>query len=385
MKKSVFTRVASLALFIALAAAISTHATPGAAPSHVDPAAGTVVAIQSMRAARSAHTATTLPNGNVLIAGGFTNEASAAFSAELFDPGTQRFIALPRLKALRHSHTATVLPSGKVLIVGGYGSGSAVITTAELFDPVTKTFALTGSLRGARAGHVAVPLQSGKVLIAGGVGPNWTFLSSAELYDPATGTFTPTGAMTVARESHASALLDDGRVAIIGGHRDRRSDIVLYTSVEVYDPVRGLFTKIGDMRVRRHKHDAILLGDNKVLITGGSDERDSDGAYNSTEIFDMQTGTSVMGPRMKLTRYKHQGSSVRLSDGRILIAGGAASAEVYDPKLQAFELIGGEAGLTGQFSASASMRGGRALITGGYGPRSGPGSGAWVFAPRGER
>ena len=88
------------------------------------------------------------------------------------------------------------------------------------------------------------------------------------------------------------------------------------------------------MVVRRHKHDAVLLRDGRVLITGGSDERDGDGAYVSTEFFDPGAGAFIAGPSMVHARYKHQGSARTLPTGDVLVAGGAANAEVYDAKAQ---------------------------------------------------
>ena len=80
--------------------------------------------------------------------------------------------------------------------------------------------------------------------------------------------------MTVPRESHTATLLKNGKVLITGGHKDRHADIMIYSSAELYDPLLNTFTVTGNMTIRRHKHDATLLNDGKVLITGGSDERD---------------------------------------------------------------------------------------------------------------
>lgn len=134
--------------------------------------------IAAMRVARMAHTATTLRDGRVLVAGGFTEEAHAALSAEAYDPVTERFTLLPELRTLRHSHTATVLRDGRVLLVGGYGAGGRPILAAELFDPVTNTFTPTGTLGAARAVHTAVALDDWTVLVAGGVGVEWRFLAT---------------------------------------------------------------------------------------------------------------------------------------------------------------------------------------------------------------
>ncbi len=344
-------------------------------------APGTLVSGPEMQAPRAAHTATTLPDGRVLVAGGFTGEASAATSAEVFDPVHGTFAPLPRMVTPRHSHTATLLPDGRVLIAGGYAAGNAPIVAAELFDPVAGTFTPTGPLRAPRAGHVAVLLGDGRVLLAGGIGPDWTFLASAELYDPATGRFAPTGDLTVPRESHVAVRLSDGRILVVGGHQGRRADITLYASAEVYDPADGTFRRVAEMGVRRHKHDAIVLGDGRVLVTGGADERDSEGVYRSTELFDPKSLTFSPGPELRLPRYKHQGSSLLLPNGQVLLAGGAPQAELFDPATNAFSLVSGEPRMAGQFSAAALLAGGGALITGGYGNRGGPRASTWVYRP----
>jgi len=326
-----------------------------------------------------AHTATTLADGRVVVAGGFTDPRHATAGAELFDPRTSRFAALPRMVMLRHSHTASVLPDGKVLLIGGHVAGNSVTASAELYDPATQRFTPTGHLGAARAGHVAVPLADGKVLVAGGVGPNWTFLKSAELYDPVTGRFTPTGDMSVARESHVAVRLLDGAVLIVGGHRDRRAAITIHASAERYDVASGRFRPVGNMTVRRHKHDGVLLADGRVLITGGSDERDDKGMYDSSELFDPRHGTFAAGPRLIHRRYKHAGSSVLLPSGEVLIAGGARQAERFLPTRGHFVPVRSDGSLSGQFSAVAALGTGGVLITGGYGLDHGPQATVWKY------
>ena len=340
-----------------------------------------IVPAAAMRVARMAHTASRLRDGRILIAGGLTDADQARAGAEMYDPATARFRSLPPLGTLRHSHTATVLPDGKVLLIGGYAERGRILAEAELFDPATNTFAPTGSLGTPRADHIAVTLLDGTVLVAGGVGPNWQFLASAERYDPATGRFVPTSPMTVARESHTAVRLHDGQVLIAGGHRGRQSAIVLYASAERYDPVRGTFQPVGAMAIRRHKHDAVLVPDGRVLISGGSDERDNAGVYRSTEWFNPRTNSFAPGPALARPRYKHHGSSVVLPDGRVLLAGGASQAETFDPRSGVAAVVSGTDELTGQFSAVAPLATGGVLITGGYGHNRGPQAAAWLYRP----
>jgi hypothetical protein len=330
---------------------------------------------------RMAHTATVLTDGTVLVAGGFTDPARASQSAELYDPVARRFQPLPAMIVPRHSHTATRLADGSILIAGGYGAGNTPIAIVERFDPMQRRFQRLGSLTEARAGHIAVALNTGAVLVAGGVGPQWRFLSTAETFDPTTGRFSVTGSMSTARESHAAVPLLDGRILIVGGHRDRREAITLYSSAELYDPRTGTFALTGSMAVRRHKHDAVRLADGRVLVSGGSDERDDRGAYRSTEIYDPRNQRFAPGPPLQLARYKHERSSVLLSDDRVLIAGGAHAAEVVDLRRGSSALVPATSTLAGQFSAVARMSADRVLISGGYGSGGGPRRLAWEFVP----
>src|SRR5205823_3824511 len=98
-----------------------------------DPATGAFVLVTAvMTSARAVHTATLLPNGKVLLAGGQNNLVSTVAitnTAELFDPAMQTFTPLPPMSSARSTHTATLLCDGRVLITGGY-SGSVVLNSA---------------------------------------------------------------------------------------------------------------------------------------------------------------------------------------------------------------------------------------------------------------
>ena len=74
----------------------------------------------------------------------------------------------------RGLHTATLLPSGKVLVAGGSNSGA--LSSAEIYDPATGSWSRPGSLGTARAGHTATLLPSGQVLVAGGYSGTWSSL-----------------------------------------------------------------------------------------------------------------------------------------------------------------------------------------------------------------
>ena len=103
----------------------------------------------------------------VLVAGGFDTGLNALDSAELYDPASGTWTATGSLNTARYYHTATLLPNGMVLVAGGVDT-TAAFASAELYDPASGTWTATGSLNTARITHTATLLPNGMVLVAGG-------------------------------------------------------------------------------------------------------------------------------------------------------------------------------------------------------------------------
>jgi len=138
-------------------------------------------------------TMTLLTNGKLLFSGGCSCEGTpgdpVSASASLYDPSSGTATATGTMTTPRTLHSATRLPDGTVLIAGGLkGINSRDFGgTTELYDPAAGTFSRSGDMITGRYDHSATLLPDGRVLIAGGLGglgAAFDYLDSAELYTP---------------------------------------------------------------------------------------------------------------------------------------------------------------------------------------------------------
>ncbi len=205
---------------------------PLASAELYDPATETWSSAGSLATDRAGHTATLLPNGTVLLAGGVgacvNYMCSYLASAELFDAATATWTVTASMAGPHAFHTATQLPSGMVLIAGGTTSSVGDGATADLYDPATETWTATASMATARGFHTAsLMTRSDEVLVAGGESYG---LTSTELYDAPTGTWTATAPMGTGRGYHTATLLPNGRLLVAGGMNSGRA----IASAELY-------------------------------------------------------------------------------------------------------------------------------------------------------
>jgi hypothetical protein len=270
--------------------------------------------------ARNKHTATLLPNGKVLVAGG-TNSGSYLATAELYNPATGTWSVTGSLATTRIHHTATLLASGKVLVVGGQGD-TGDLASAELYDPATGTWTPTGSLITARGKLTTTLLADGKVLVVGGFSTATRgFFASAEVYDPASGTWTPTGSLSTARQGPFAVLLPNGKVLVASG-----SNPSFLTSAELYDPAAGTWTTTGSLA--NAGNVGALLRNGKVLVAHAF--------VGGAELYDPASGTWAATGSPAVARLNSP-PAILLPDDTVLVAGGTnanidlASAELYNP------------------------------------------------------
>ncbi len=308
--------------------------------------AGMFVITAPMISSRTCHTATLLPDGRVFITGGYNGIASNSnYSSEIFDPngngGAGVFTLTAPMSVPRQFHEATLLNDGRVLLTGSYDSTLGQIS-AEIFDPAGNgglgSIVSTANMMMRRGAHTATKLSDGRVAIIGGVGSG-VFISATEIFDSAgnagTGSFTLTSNISSQRHFHTATLLADNRVLITGG-----TDNTQLSGSEFFDPAGngglGSFSVAASMSSARSLATAMLLADNRVLISGGSDQT---GPLSSSEIFDPigngGLGSFSIAANMSSPRVYHR--AVILADGRVLITGGyngvnaSDTAEIYQP------------------------------------------------------
>lgn len=338
---------------------------------------GSVGPTSPMLSPRSGHTATLLPDGKVLVAGGMRRNQEFYRSAELYDPATGKFSPTGGMSIGRVGHAAVLLQSGKVLIVGGW-IGHAVTDSAELYDPSTGKFTAIAKMVCKRGRPSAALLGNGDVLITGGADrPDGAGgAATAELFHPATQTFVQVGPMHSARISHTSILLHDGRVLIAGGRGE-----TVTASAELYDPKTKRFTETGSMLSARYKHTAGLLPDGRVLIAGGSDDHDWTGRLNSAEIYDPRTGKFTATSPLNNGRFKLPNEAVLLASGQLVIAGGSRKVEVYNPATGKFSIASGEISDAWHFMSETKLKDGTVLLAGGYPESDRATNETWIFHP----
>jgi hypothetical protein len=327
------------------------------------------VTTSSMNVSRAMHTATLLQNGQVLVVGGFTNDRNTpTSSAELFTPATGAWTnTTGSLAGLPTSeHTATLLPSGKVLIAGGLQSASPS-PFYFIYDPSSQAFT-SGFMGNNRRGHTATLLPGGTVLICGGNnnfpelfdGSIWTttagnlnfgrfnhtatFLPSgkvlvagggqpiSELYDPITGLWTTNGVMRENRVGHTATLLPSGKVLVVGGSVGLNSPTTPTNTAELYDPATGTWAVTGSMVNPRRYHTATLLPNGKVFVSGGWNL----GFITYGEIYNPATGTWTTDATYSPRRFA--GTATLLTNGKVLLAGGDSDSSLLTPALSTAEI-----------------------------------------------
>jgi hypothetical protein len=253
-------------------------------------------------APRTFHSATALPDGRVLVAGGTLDTGERVGEAEVYDPDVNEWSPAGDLNDPRIAHAATLLPSGRVMVAGGLGSDR--LATVEVWEPTTGAWELVPGMTSPRYDFRAVTLPTGAALLVGGT-DGITYKDTVEIHD---GQETPIAAEPLfhQRSLHTATELTDGRILVAGGHQGTSR----VPRSEVWGP-DATWRRSGSLQNPRFAHVAVRLQSGLVLIAGGT----GDGANNamgSAELFD-PAATPVPGRVNDLAAGEATRSTVELS------------------------------------------------------------------------
>ncbi|MGE0191558.1 MAG: Ig-like domain-containing protein [Planctomycetota bacterium] len=280
----------------------------------------------SMTVARWKAGAARLPDGRVIVLGGFQDGAglSATDSSEIYDPTTDLFVPGPLLAAARGDASVVTTTEGTIVVVGGSATetGPALTATVEALDPTALAMVtLADALPEARTRAIVVPLPGGTVLVAGGVDDAGTVLGSAAVILPEDdGEVDPlAGTLDTPREQAAAALAPTGNVFVFGG-RDGSGNAL--ASIEKYDPLTDTFTLLpASLSVARARAQAVVLANGAIALVGG--ELDGGGVAATIDVFDPSTESVLSTYALPIAA---TGAAVEaLPGGGVVIYGGATS------------------------------------------------------------
>ncbi|MGD0676782.1 MAG: hypothetical protein ABSC94_15320 [Polyangiaceae bacterium] len=255
----------------------------GGCPGGGDGGSGTFTCTGGLAVARSAPGGAVLPNGQVLVAGGWNNQTLAS-SAEIYDPALGTFTPTGSMDSEHYlagwGSPWPVLANGKVLVAGGLDASGALLATAELYDPAAGTFSPTGALGTAIVSYDPVTLQDGSALFVGGYSSvtgatltpgGFVFTggtNQVQHYDPTSGAFASAGTVAEDRLFGCNVLLASGKVLAIGGFQGVST--TFETNIEQYDPSTTSWSTIGTLPAGAVycSVSAFLLPSGKIFLDG---------------------------------------------------------------------------------------------------------------------
>jgi len=323
-----------------------------------------------MSAPRAAHHVLAMADGSVLFIGGCVADSCetgpASSTVDRYDPAARQITPLGRLQAPRIDGAAAALPDGSVLLAGGW-SGRSRSDLVERFDPRAGKSETVGRLS-APQDCSAVTLPDGRVVLMGE--------RTVDAFDPQSATVRQITANSPSLDSSTTTLLDDGRILVAGGGISGPPVDLAY----LFDPDTGKAETTGRLAAPRRKHGAARLPDGRVLLVGGSGAEDRRNKYRELEVYDPGAGVFSSVGETQEARFKIPDAVVLLGNGKVLVAGGADYPELIDPRDWSVRRVDVELGAMLNFSGAVLLASGDVLVAGGYGENTiNPTDQVWII------
>jgi len=193
-------------------------------------------------------------------------------STALYDPMRNRWMNGAPTHNLHTQESAVTLPNGRILIAGGYGGGP------EVYNQATRTWTAVASTP-TRTHPVMATLGDGEVLLATGVSARKRDFRSAQIFDAHTGTWRATGALQTPRDAAVGAHLPNGDILVAGGEQVSQN---VLASTELFHPATGTWTGGPPLQDPRDAATLTTLRDGNLLVCGGTN---LNGVLNACEMY----------------------------------------------------------------------------------------------------
>ena len=255
----------------------------------------------SLSVPRAGHTASLLPDGRVLIAGGLSDISNALKaigsmkkSTEIYNPKTGTFSKGPNMSRERIAHTASTLPDGTILLAGGISLNGffrlpGMTNRCEIFDAKTNRFRGAASLPFSIAAHSQITLKSGRILVVGGARSSLLITDAKPMkdvarYDPASGKWARMPSLAIARTLPSLAQLSNGKILVIGGAQGTLDKPTATASCEFFDPKTPKFSPAASLGISRAGSPALSLSEGQIFVVGGGTGQGSK-SINTGEMY----------------------------------------------------------------------------------------------------
>ncbi|MGC4064947.1 MAG: kelch repeat-containing protein [Polyangiaceae bacterium] len=228
-------------------------------------------------------TLTRLATGEVLIAGGQTQDGDALRDVNIFDPATKTLRTVASMHSERSWHRAALTGDGRVLVSGLGMPVSGGKLSVEVYDVKSDRWTIVGSVDAVTEPIVAA-LPSGNVLVAGGLlwRSNWS--TQAYVFDYKKNTLVQIAPMPEGAVGDHVASLTDGRIGIaqdsslstFGDVMCKRCSGIIFK--ENFGWARGdrrLKAAVDASPLRQAQRGELSLDDGTTLLAGGDDKETS--------------------------------------------------------------------------------------------------------------